>query len=53
MKKNYVYAAVLVLMSLLLWFGTYLYVEYHPVKYENGTFVELPENTGEERELSA
>lgn len=53
MKKNDVYAAVLMLMSLLLWLGIYVYMEYRPAEYHNGTLVELPERTEEERELTA
>lgn len=53
MKKNYLYAAVLVIMSLLLGLGCFLYMEYRPSEYENGIFVELPEEIGETRNLAA
>jgi len=42
MRKNYVYAITLVLLSLFLWAGYYLYLEYKPVVYRNGIFVEIP-----------
>lgn len=42
MRKNYVYAVALIVLSLVLWTGYYLYLEYHPTVYQNGTFVELP-----------
>ncbi|MBO5158539.1 MAG: hypothetical protein U0M69_04735 [Lachnospiraceae bacterium] len=42
MRKNYVYAITLVILSLFLWAGYYLYLEYRTVEYKNGTFVELP-----------
>lgn len=48
MRKNYVYAITLVLLSLVLWVGYYLYLEYKPVVYKNGTFVEVPQETQEE-----
>lgn len=54
MRKNYVYAITLILMSVFLWLGYYLYMEYRPITYENGTFVELPTEKNEEVwELSA
>lgn len=54
MRKNYVYAITLILLSLFLWAGYYLYLEYRPVVYKNGTLVELPEERVEEfRELAA
>lgn len=54
MRKNYVYAITLILLSLFLWAGYYLYLEYKPVVYQNGTFVELPlENTEQFWEHSA
>ena len=48
MRKNYVYAITLILLSLVLWAGYYLYLEYRPIVYRNGTFVELPEEKTEE-----
>ena len=44
MRKNYVYAIALILLSIFLWLGYYLYLESKPVVYKNGTFVELPVN---------
>ncbi len=48
MRKKYVYAITLILLSILLWTGYYLYVELKPMVYENGTFVELPEVNAED-----
>lgn len=48
MRKNYVYAITLLLLSLILWTGYYLYLEYKPVSYKNGTFVELPDEKTKE-----
>ena len=48
MRKNYVYAITLIILSLFLWIGYYLYLEYRPVNYTNGTFVELPVKNSEE-----
>lgn len=42
MRKNYVFAVTLILLSLFLWAGYYLYLEYKPTVYQNGTFVEIP-----------
>lgn len=53
MRKYSVYAFVLVFLFLLLWFGYYFYLENRPLEYQNGTFVELPVNMGEERKLPA
>lgn len=53
MKKNYGYAAALLILALLLWLGVSLYMEYRPEKSHNGTFVKLPELVSEERKLSA
>lgn len=53
MKKNYRYAVVIVLVSLLLWCSYFFYMQHHKVEYENGTFVELPKNNCEEWELLA
>lgn len=54
MRKNYVYAITLLLTALFLWVGYYLYLEYRPVVYKNGTLVELPKEViCEEWELSA
>ena len=54
MRKNYVYAIAIVMMSLVIWFGYYLYLEYRPTEYKNGTLVELPEESWQEEiKLSA
>lgn len=54
MRKNYLYAITLVILSLVVWFSYYFYLEYRPVKYQNGTLVELPkEMIDEEWELIA
>lgn len=47
MRKNYVYAITLILLSLFLWAACYLYLEYKPVVYQNGTFVECPDTDTE------
>ncbi len=43
MRKNYIYATTIVMLTLFVWAGYYLYLEYRPVNYKNGTLVELPE----------
>lgn len=43
MRKNYIYAITLLVLSLAVWLGYYFYLEYRPMKYEYGTFVELPQ----------
>ncbi|MBQ8857131.1 MAG: hypothetical protein IJ024_03180 [Lachnospiraceae bacterium] len=54
MRKNYIYAVTLVILSLVVWLSYYLYLEYRPIEYKNGTFVELPkEMICEEWELTA
>ncbi len=54
MRKNYVYAITLILLTLFAWLGYYLYLEYRPVSYKNGTFVEMPyERFEDTKELSA
>lgn len=54
MKRNYVYLITIVLLSILVWCGYYLYLEVRPVSYENGTFVEVPKKFSEEqREMNA
>lgn len=50
MRKKYIYAITLILCSLCLWIGYYFYLEYRPVSYQNGTFVEIPSST-ENKEL--
>lgn len=54
MRKNYLYAITIVILSLFVWFSYCFYLEFHPVEYQNGTFVELPPETVEnDRELAA
>lgn len=54
MRKNYLYAITIVILSLFVWFSYYFYLELHPVEYQNGTFVEVPEEPVEGfRELAA
>lgn len=54
MRKNYLYAVTILILSLFIWFGYYLYLEYRPVEYKNGTLVELPQEIlYDELELSA
>lgn len=54
MRKNYLYAVTILILSLFIWFGYYLYLEYRPIEYKNGTLVELPKDIQcEEWELSA
>lgn len=54
MRRNYLYALTIVILSLFVWVSYYLYLEYRPIEYKNGTFVELPkEIICEEWELTA
>lgn len=54
MRKSYFYAVLAVIVSSLFLIGYYLYLEYRPVEYKNGTFVEaLPDSYGEMRELAS
>ena len=54
MRKNYVYALTLVILSVTVWISYYFYLEYQPEEYKNGTFVEVPYDRVEEiLELSA
>lgn len=54
MRKNYVYAITLLIATLAIWMGYTLYLEYHPVTYKNGIFVELPQELRFDKwELSA
>ena len=43
LRKYYVYAMSLVILSLTVWFGYYFYLELRPQEYKNGTFVEVPQ----------
>lgn len=54
MRKNYIYAITIVILSLFVWLSYYFYLEFRPTEYKNGTLVELPkEILCEERELTA
>ena len=54
MRKNYIYAIAVVMMTLAIWFGYYLYLEYRTMEYKSGTLVELPKELWqEEKELGA
>lgn len=54
MRKIYVFAITILMLSLFAWVSYYIYLEYRPVKYHNGTFVEVPkEMFDEEQEFSA
>ena len=54
MRRNYLYALTIVILSLFVWVSYYLYLEYRPIEYKNGTLVELPkEIICEEWELTA
>ena len=54
MRKKYIYAITLVVLSISIWAGYYLYLEYKPISYRNGTFVEVPTDISEElKELAA
>lgn len=54
MKKHYLYAMTLVILSLTVWFSYYFYLELRPQEYKNGTFVEVPKEMVEESwELAA
>lgn len=41
MRKKDIYLLTLIVLILFFWVGYYFYVEYKPVVYKNGTFVEL------------
>ena len=54
MRKSYFYVVLAVLISFLFGAGYYLYLEYRPVEYKNGTFVEvLPDSFEEVRKLAS
>ena len=54
MRKKDIYLLTLIVLILFFWVGYYFYMEYKPVVYKNGTFVELPEKIdGEGWEISA
>ena len=48
MRKHYIYAITMLLIVLSLWAGYYLYLQHQPVVYENGIFVEVPEEKKED-----
>ena len=39
MRKYYVCIVTFIVLSLLLWAGYYLYLEYTPVVYQNGILI--------------
>lgn len=51
MKKNYLYAVTIVLVSLTLWIGYCIYCEIHPREYKHGILVELPVQYPEEEKV--
>ena len=54
MRKNYIYAMTLVILSLTVWLSYYFYLELRPQEYKNGTFVEVPHEIVEDTwELTA
>ena len=53
MRKSYASIIMLLLLVLFLWAGYYIYTENYPKEYENGTFVEIPEERFEEEEQTA
>lgn len=42
MRKHYIYAITLVVLSLAVSLGYYLYLSRRTVEYQYGTFVEVP-----------
>ena len=54
MRKSYFYVVLAVIISFLFLAGYYLYLEYRPAEYKNGTFVEaLPDSFEEVREFAS
>lgn len=54
MRKSYFYVALAMIITSLFFIGYYLYLEYRPVEYKNGTFVEaLPDSFEEVRKLAS
>ena len=54
LRKNYVYALTLVILSVTVWLSCYFYLENRPEEYKHGTFVEVPcDGIEEVLELSA
>lgn len=47
MRKHYIYAITLLILSLTVWIGYYFYMEYRPVQHKYGTFVEVLKDGGE------
>ena len=41
MRKKDIYLLTSILLILFFWVGYYFYMEYKPVVYKNGTFVEM------------
>lgn len=48
MRKSNFYVLLVVIFSFLFLAGYYLYLEYQPVEYKNGTFVRAVPNALEE-----
>lgn len=46
MRKYYIYAITLIILSLTIWAGYYVYMEYRPTQYKYGTFVEVEKDFG-------
>lgn len=53
MEKKYFYAVTLILLIAAVTLCSYFYLEKRNKIYEGEIFVELPENAGDEMELSA
>lgn len=54
MRKHYIYAILLVVLSLAFSLGYYFYFHARTTEYRYGTFVEIPkESSGDIRELCA
>ena len=54
LRKHYIYAMTLVVLSLAVWLSYHFYLELRPQEYKNGTFVEVPQEIMEETlELAA
>lgn len=48
LRKNYIYAMTLVILSLTVWLSYYFYLELRPQEYKNGMFVEVPREATED-----
>lgn len=49
MRKNYIYAITLVVLSMAIALGYHFYLNYRPIRYEYGTFVELQKECVEDK----